>query len=201
MSFLRHREIYRSDGSHSVRGRNAASRRSAPGPGQKARPKARASLIVHDEFPVGYSSAGCSPAEPASASPTTPSMRWADSAGNPMPASGNLSLVSVPQRWGSVHTLVSLFQMREFGQQEGTDRNPPKEPKRSATVAAKQSGDSGGYDNSVADAGRRRRMEDPCDNAEHRRCEWKPLGVWIGLDDPRNSLRHPHRSVSLWYGR
>jgi hypothetical protein len=105
MSFLRHGEIYRSDESNSGRGRNAAVRRSAPGPGQQARRKVRASLIVHDEFPVGYSSAGCSPAEPASASPTAPSMRWADSAGNPMPASGNLSLVSVPQRWGSVQSV------------------------------------------------------------------------------------------------
>ena len=61
MSFLRHGEIYRSDESNSGRGRNAAVRRSAPGPGQKAR-RARASLIVHDRFPVGYSSAGCSPA-------------------------------------------------------------------------------------------------------------------------------------------
>ena len=107
MSFLRHGEIYRSDESNSGRGRNAAVRRSAPGPGQQARRKVRASLIVHDEFPVGYSSAGCSPAEPASASPTAPSMRWADSAGNPMPASGNLSLVSVPQRWGSVQLVSS----------------------------------------------------------------------------------------------
>jgi len=102
MSFLRHGEIYRSEGSYSGRGRNAASRRSAPGPSQQTRRKVRASLIVRDEFPVGYSSAGCSPAEPASASPTAPSMRWADSAGNRMPANGNLSLVSVPQRWGSV---------------------------------------------------------------------------------------------------
>jgi len=106
MSFLRHGEIYRSDESYSGRGRNATHCQSAPRPGRQARRKMRASLIVHDEFPVGYSSAGCSPAEPASASPTAPSMRWADSTGNRMPANGNLSLISVPQQRGSVHTIA-----------------------------------------------------------------------------------------------
>src|SRR2546423_12929235 len=52
MSFLRHREIYQVDGKG--RGRN---RRSAH-------------ALRLDESPVGYSLAGCSPAEPASASPT-----------------------------------------------------------------------------------------------------------------------------------
>src|SRR5713226_9776490 len=52
MSFLRHREIYQVEGSW--RGRN-------PGHACAAR---------LDESPVGYSLAGCSPAEPASASPT-----------------------------------------------------------------------------------------------------------------------------------
>ena len=109
MSFSRHGEIYRSDGAAEGRGRNAASRWPAPGPSQRARRKARAPLIVRDEFPVGYSSAGCSPAEPASASPTAPSMRWADSAGNQIPANGNLSLVSVSQRRGSLQYPQFLF--------------------------------------------------------------------------------------------
>src|SRR5438270_13912118 len=52
MSFLRHREIYQVEGKG--RGRN--------------RGYARTSRL--DESPVGYSWAGCSPAEPASASPT-----------------------------------------------------------------------------------------------------------------------------------
>src|SRR6266851_4919390 len=52
MSFLRHREIYQVEASW--RGRN--------------RGPARALRL--DESPVGYSLAGCSPAEPASASPT-----------------------------------------------------------------------------------------------------------------------------------
>ena len=50
MSFPRHGEIYPSDG---------GARLSADAPAHRL-----------DEFPIGYSSAGCSPAEPASASPT-----------------------------------------------------------------------------------------------------------------------------------
>jgi hypothetical protein len=49
MSFPRHREIFPSDGG--------------------ASPAANASAHRLDEFPAGYSSAGCSPAWPASASP------------------------------------------------------------------------------------------------------------------------------------
>src|SRR6266550_9308894 len=54
MSFLRHSEIYQVEGSFSGRGPN--------------RGLVRALRL--DESPVGYSLAGCSPAEPASASPT-----------------------------------------------------------------------------------------------------------------------------------
>lgn len=55
MSFFRHREIYRSDGPGMVKGVSCC--RLTP-------PDHRC-----DESPSGYSSAGCSPAEPASASP------------------------------------------------------------------------------------------------------------------------------------
>ena len=54
MSFLRHGEIYQVEDRFGWRGRN--------------RGPARTSRL--DESPVGYSLAGCSPAEPASASPT-----------------------------------------------------------------------------------------------------------------------------------
>jgi hypothetical protein len=57
MSFLRHEEIYRSD----------------VGPRQEREQLTLSLLpllIGCDEFPVGYSLAGCPPAEPASASPT-----------------------------------------------------------------------------------------------------------------------------------
>jgi hypothetical protein len=56
MSFLRHEKIYRSD----VGLGHTESRRCGLPP----------ALIGLDEFPVGYSLAGCSPADPASASPT-----------------------------------------------------------------------------------------------------------------------------------
>jgi hypothetical protein len=56
MSFFRHREIFRSDVIRSVRER------------QQRRPRPHRL----DEFPVGYSSAGCTSALPASASPTDP---------------------------------------------------------------------------------------------------------------------------------
>src|SRR5579862_4382756 len=55
MSFLRHWEIYQND---VIR--------------ERARLSSRALTHHPDESPVGYSLAGCSPAEPASASPTTP---------------------------------------------------------------------------------------------------------------------------------
>jgi hypothetical protein len=81
MSFPRHGEIYRSDMIIKTKtigngGPSAASRWPAPKPSQRARRKGRARLIVRDEFPVGYSLAGCSPAEPASASPTALRMHW-----------------------------------------------------------------------------------------------------------------------------
>ena len=55
LSFLRHEEIYRSDGSDE--------------PGEEAN-NVPSPPIVSMSLPVGYSSAGCSPAEPACASPT-----------------------------------------------------------------------------------------------------------------------------------
>ena len=59
-------------------------------------------------FRAGYSSAGCSPAEPASASPTALSMHWGRGAGNCLPANGNLSLVSVSQARGAVQSVTGL---------------------------------------------------------------------------------------------
>src|ERR1017187_6508122 len=109
MSFLRHREIYRSDMVSKTIitwGPGAASRWSAPAPSLKTRRKGRAPLIVRDEFPVGYSLASCSPAELASASPTDLSMRWGMSAGNCLSANGNLSLVSVSQARGALHPVL-----------------------------------------------------------------------------------------------
>jgi hypothetical protein len=96
MSFFRHEEIYRPDGG--LRARQLRS-------GLEAAPQAHRS----DEFPAGYSLAGCSPAEPASASPTGPSMRWGFRAGNDLSANGNMSPISASQPRGSLQLLVSIF--------------------------------------------------------------------------------------------
>ena len=108
MSFLRHAEIYRSDivcKSFESWGRGTASRWSAPGPakGRDGRTAPCSSSAM--SFRAGYSLAGCSPAEPASASPTALSMRWGMSAGNDLSANGNLSLVSVSQHRGAVQPI------------------------------------------------------------------------------------------------
>ncbi|MDP9170008.1 MAG: IS3 family transposase [Acidobacteriota bacterium] len=64
MSFFRHREIYRSDGKVRKNGKPA-----------------EADFPAHrlDESPAGYSSAGCSPAAPASASPASDHIKEEDS--------------------------------------------------------------------------------------------------------------------------
>jgi len=84
MSFLRHREIYPSDGGQAHLG---------PAPAHRL-----------DEFPAGYSLAGCSPAEPASASPAMRSMRYVVPADNDLSANGNLSLISVSHPRGAAQT-------------------------------------------------------------------------------------------------
>ncbi len=81
MSFLRHGEIYRSDGN----GRDG---------------RAAAPLDRCDEFPNGYSSSGCSPAEPASASPSSFSFSGPVLRDNQFAANGNLSLFSLSQTGG-----------------------------------------------------------------------------------------------------
>jgi len=111
MSFLRHREIYRSDVVFQTLkdwARLAASRWSAPEPSQRTRREDHALLIVRDEFPVGYSSAGCSPAEPASASPTASSMRRRFCAGNCLSANGKLSPISLSQARGALQPVPGL---------------------------------------------------------------------------------------------
>ncbi len=89
MSFLRHREIYPSDGGTIVSGRASAHRL--------------------DEFPAGYSLAVCSPAGTASASPAALSMHWGMSVGNCLSANGNLSLISASQRRGALQAPISLL--------------------------------------------------------------------------------------------
>jgi len=104
MSFLRHAGIYRSDGDY------MKTRGGAPPPvgrppalvqERDGRNNAFCSSSAMSSR-AGYSLASCSPAEPASASPTGSSMRWSITTGNELPANGNLSLISVSQQRGSV---------------------------------------------------------------------------------------------------
>ena len=111
MSFLRHAEIYRSDVGCKTksRGRGAASRWSVPGPakGRDGRTAPYPSSTM--SFRTGYSLAGCSPAEPASASPVATSMHGGRNAGNDLSANGNLSLISVSQWRGAVQAVTLLI--------------------------------------------------------------------------------------------
>jgi len=90
VSFMRHQEIYRSDGN----GRGG---------------KTAAPLDRCDEFPNGYSSAGCSPAEPASASPFSFSFSGRVLRDNQFAANGKLSLFSLSQPWGPLQIVPPLF--------------------------------------------------------------------------------------------
>ena len=90
MSFSRHGKIFPSDG----------------GVGRKA----EASAHRLDEFSVGYCLAVCSPAWPASASPTIRSVQSSCPAGNRNPANGNLSLITSSQPRGALQDrLVPIF--------------------------------------------------------------------------------------------
>jgi hypothetical protein len=94
MSFLRHEEIYRSD----VR----------PGYSWERQPVVAApALIGCDEFPVGYSLAGCPPAEPASASPTGDDSQQSTLPYNDFSANGNYPLNFVSQSKGALQSGLS----------------------------------------------------------------------------------------------
>ena len=94
MSFLRHRGIYRSDGFW-----HAGSERHSSLP----------ALIGLDEFRPGYSLAGCSPAEPASASPATNDSPQPNPPYNDFSANGNNPLNSVSQPRGALHFPVATY--------------------------------------------------------------------------------------------
>jgi hypothetical protein len=78
-----------------------------PGPAEGRSPRTAPCSSSAMSFRAGYSLAGCSPAEPASASPTALSIHCGLSAGNDLSANGNLSLVSVPQHRGAVQAALS----------------------------------------------------------------------------------------------
>ena len=87
MSFFRHREIYPSDGGAGF---------AANAPAHRL-----------DEFPASYSSASCSPAELASASLACSSVKSDRRNGKKFSANGNLSLISVSHRRGSLQATKS----------------------------------------------------------------------------------------------
>jgi mRNA deadenylase 3'-5' endonuclease subunit Ccr4 len=92
MSFYRHRKIYRSD----VASRELNdSTLSSPADNHRC-----------DESSTGYSLAGCSPAEPAYASPVDNSFVENQAAVNNNAANGNLSLISLSQFRGALHTAL-----------------------------------------------------------------------------------------------
>ena len=94
MSFLRHGEIYRFD-IEPMTGSGNRCRRSQP-------------LIGVDEFPVGYSLAGCPPAEPASASPTANSLQSPTPPHNDFSSNGTYPLNLVSQPKGALQVAPSF---------------------------------------------------------------------------------------------
>ena len=89
MSFLRHEEIYRSDGTLSY--------------GWERQPVSSLPVLIGcDEFPVDYSLAGCPPAEPASASPTGNDSQQPTLPYNDFSANGNNPLNFVSQSKGAL---------------------------------------------------------------------------------------------------
>jgi hypothetical protein len=66
-------------------------------------------LIGCDEFPVGYSLAGCPPAEPASASPTGDDSQQSTSPYNDFSANGNYPLNFVSQSKGALHCDATMM--------------------------------------------------------------------------------------------
>ena len=87
MSFFRHEEIYPcGEGDY----------------GEGAIPQDHALAHRNDEFPAGYSSAGCSPAEPTSASPASAIIGELNYYAKIFTANGILSLISLSQLKGAL---------------------------------------------------------------------------------------------------
>src|SRR5579862_1130825 len=110
MSFLRHEEIYPCGEAHG-----------AQGEGGELRGREGAILPNHalahrkDESPTGYSSAGCSPAEPASASPASAIILGFVPHAEDLAVNAKLSLITVSHPWGSLQFTPDCpgFQVRK----------------------------------------------------------------------------------------
>ncbi len=92
MSFVRHREIFRSDLSRRELDIECNSRTDHR----------------FDESSTGYSLMGCAPAEPLSASPVVPSFSLNNATVHQTAANGNLSLISLSQRKGALQFVLGL---------------------------------------------------------------------------------------------
>jgi len=99
MSFIRHEEIYPCD---------------EGGYGEGAVPQDHALAHRNDESPAGYSSAGCSPAAPASASPAAAIILWLIFSTKFFAANGKLSPIPLSQLKGAVLKLspIPLSQLK-----------------------------------------------------------------------------------------
>ena len=106
MSFERHRQIYQSDGPWA--GRETSPALEKPGATLAAAPGAHRL----DEFAAGYSLAGCSPAEPASASPARAIVRRYGCEGKAFAVNSNLSLLWCPQQTPAVQSWMIACRSR-----------------------------------------------------------------------------------------
>jgi hypothetical protein len=108
MSFLRHEEIYPCGEGESREGAILAN---------------RAPAHRNDESPAGYSSAGCSPAEPASASPAGAIMlRWISLAKN-FAVNGKLSPISLSQLVGALRWMSPVSPAENIKPDSITERH------------------------------------------------------------------------------
>ena len=79
-------------------------------------------LIGCDEFPVGYSLAGCPPAEPASASPTGDDSQQSTLPYNDFSANGNYPLNFVSQSKGALHIPIPVCLIPIWALLSGRDK-------------------------------------------------------------------------------
>ena len=77
-------------------------------------------LIGCDEFPVGYSLAGCPPAEPASASPTADDSQQSTLPYNDFSANGNYPLNFVSHSVGALQIYAHISRKVYQGNAEST---------------------------------------------------------------------------------
>ncbi len=95
-----------------------------------------------DEFPAGYSSAGCSPAEPTSASPAGSSLGGPIRRDKRLTPNGDLSLFCLSQAWGPVqdvptnpHSGLPFSYMRQLSSMGSVETRAPSQRKMGPSPA------------------------------------------------------------------